>query len=178
MSNLHSSTCPYCQMVQWASINKRNDRTKFYQGQAYRPISSANSKARQRPISQTNVWLRPVPSFLEVFCKRNLFISNSIMGSGSIKRLWLRQKWTHWTYQGVECHLHETHSTLDSDTKVFILKKWWEVGVTVQKSFTKSEQKSAVYFFGETLNLTKRLMIKSWTAHSAQNGPIFAHFWF
>ena len=28
-------------------------------------------------------------------------------------------------------------------TKVFILKDWWEVGVTVPKMFTKNEQKSA-----------------------------------
>ena len=75
----------------------------------------------------------------------------------------------------------QTISVSGSLKSLSTINDWLEVGVTVPKKFTKNEQKSDVLgwksnFFGETLNSTQQLMIKSWTAHSAQNGPIFAHF--
>ena len=57
------------------------------------------------------------------------------------------------------------------------------MGLDVTKKFTIVEQKSAVsgwksIFFGDTLNLTQLLMIRLSLAHSAQNEPIFARYWF
>ena len=50
-----------------------------------------------------------------------------------------------------------------------------------QKIFTKHDKNRLYlarnqFFFGVTLKLMQRLMIKSWTDHLAQNGPIFSMF--